>query len=221
VIIFWIDKFDYTVAWENIDVKKRNLMVEIITSFLQNNSGIPYDISPVNLEHFIKQANIIEIETVRFFFERVAISEKHLEIIEKNAPPICEPYETDTIKMQSQNEPATDVESEKSENCSSDGVSQSQKQSAISQVERIELLNKLRLEIKSRNLADCTLRHYKGAVSRFMDWLTPELAANWSTAFKKYLVWLREERKLAPKTVQWKQYEVLDTLRLRTIVTTQ
>jgi hypothetical protein len=37
-----------------------------------------------------------------------------------------------------------------------------------------------------------------------MNWLTPELAANWSTAFKKYLVWLREERKLAPKTVQWK-----------------
>jgi hypothetical protein len=43
-------------------------------------------------------------------------------------------------------------------------------------------------------------------------WLAPELAANWSTAFKKHLDWLREYRKLAPKTVQWKQYEVLDTL---------
>jgi hypothetical protein len=71
----------------------------------------------------------------------------------------------------------------------------------IPEIERAALLDKLRLEVKSRNYSKRTYEGYISSVSRFLDRLTPESSKDWSYAFKHHLVWLLEDQKLAPGTI--------------------
>lgn len=75
------------------------------------------------------------------------------------------------------------------------------KQDEIPDSERTSLLEKLRIEIKSRNYSKSTYSGYIRSVSKFIDRLTPDTSKDWSFAFKKHLVWLREEVGLAASSI--------------------
>ncbi len=71
----------------------------------------------------------------------------------------------------------------------------------LSEKERSSLLEKLRLEVKTRNYSRRTNDGYIYSVRKFIDRLTPESSKDWSRAFKEHLVWLLEDQKLAPSTI--------------------
>ena len=75
------------------------------------------------------------------------------------------------------------------------------KAGGISDSEAERLLEKLREEVRVRNLSSSTLRAYYSAVSAFLKRLTPETSRDWSAAFKEHLVWLRDTKGLAASTV--------------------
>jgi hypothetical protein len=64
--------------------------------------------------------------------------------------------------------------------------------------EDARLLELLREEVRVRNYAGSTEKNYLNAVSGFLDWLTPQRARDWSTAFKEHLIWLQQIKGNAP-----------------------
>jgi integrase/recombinase XerD len=62
--------------------------------------------------------------------------------------------------------------------------------------------------VRARDYASGTLRNYMNAVSQFLERLTPESCHNRSNAFKDHLLWLRNERGLAARTVNLHAYSI-------------
>ena len=175
----WLKKFDRIAAEEGLDDQKRQIMHGIIGIFLDQNPQSPYYIKAVNLSDFLKNGGKVEAEALRYFYKKIAISPAHLDLIEKNNTRLCPVIER-SAKIDEENY---------------------QNQPTLPLIERIALLNKLRLEINARNFSQSTLISYIGAVTRFINRLTPESSIDWSTAFKEHIVWLRDDQKLAPNTI--------------------
>jgi integrase len=211
--VIWLNKFDRVVKKEGTDKNRCVQMREVISSYLLNNPGAPYYIKEHSFNEYLAKADHFQFETIKFLYDTVALSSKHQELIKQQVQNSKKQLHNTSSSFVGHKLPTGD-------DCKEKGISEHPckqpfiensiiyetkseiKQGfKISDNERAQLLEKLKLEIKARNLADSTLRHYNGAVSRFMDWLTPESARDWSTAFKEHLVWLREERKLAANTI--------------------
>ncbi len=189
--LIWLNKLDRIVANEGIDSKKCIQMRQFISSYLQNNPGAPYYLKTTSFIEYLKGLDSSQYEAIRFFYDKVAVSAVHQKLIKKNCPQFEEKKAPDLAEVQqlisvSENE---------------DVHTASLNQTVFSNEERRRLLEKLKLEINSRNLSRKTFSNYYGAVSRFIDWLTPELSSDWYEAFKKHLVWLRDEKKLSPNTI--------------------
>lgn len=212
----WLSKFDRTVAKEGLDDHKRFIMRQIIGYFLDKNHS-PYYVKANNLNSFLENTGDIEIEALRYFYQKVAISEKHQELIEKNKCNISRSVEnvrSENGVMNSKSGNSTNLQAENAklsetiDNCRKteripeiDKKAGSPQRESFSSEERIALLNKLKLEINTRNYSQSTLSHYLGVVTRFMNRLTIESSRDWSLAFKEHLVWLRDDQKLAPNTI--------------------
>jgi integrase/recombinase XerD len=179
----WLNKFDRLAAKEAIDTDKRLKMRKILSNFIQKNPGSPYHIKSEIISEYLKKADRIEFETIRFFYSKMAVSAKHQELIKKYIP-----NTTNAAIVPVHSKIRSGEKSFPKKNLLSDG-------------ERKTLLDKLRLEINARNYSERTLDNYNGAVSCFLNRLTPESSRDWSTAFKVHLVWLRDEKKLAANTI--------------------
>ena len=185
----------------------------IISCYLLNNPGAPYYIKTDKFTEYLINADDLKFETIQFFYDKIAVSSKHQEIIKKYQPV---PNETPSLESTTsiEHQPSTSVQSKDSEaetfSVPQPGAAESvvdesetscKEQFEFPDKERIALLEKLKLEINARNYSHCTLTNYLGAVTRFMDRLTPESSTDWSPAFKEHLVWLRDDQKLAPNTI--------------------
>jgi site-specific recombinase XerD len=78
---------------------------------------------------------------------------------------------------------------------------QSHLQVAMNDSERAGLLEKLKSYITVRNYSQNTLDNYLSAVARFLNRLTSDSSRDWSEAFKKHLIYLKEQEQLAPNTI--------------------
>ncbi len=188
--VIWLNKFARIAAKEGIDPNRCAQMREIISSFLLNNTGAPYYIKTQNLIVYLKNADNLQFETIQYFYDKVAISAVHQELIKKNTPHM--PNGTADKRQYRIASVNSGIKSD--EKCFPPMI-------FLPDEERKILLDKLRLEINARNLSERTLDNYTGAVSCFLNHLTPESSRDWSTSFKEYLVWLRDERKLAANTI--------------------
>jgi integrase/recombinase XerD len=72
---------------------------------------------------------------------------------------------------------------------------------AMENEERSALLSKLKEYIAVRNYSHNTENHYMNAVARFLNRLTPETTRDWSDCFRHYLIYLRDDQKLAASSV--------------------
>jgi integrase/recombinase XerD len=187
----WLNKFDRIAEKEGIDSGKCLKMREILSNFLKNNPGSPYYIKKEIVTEYLKNADCIEFETIQFFYEKIAVSVTHQELIKKHIP-----NKLNETGIANQKKRITSAHSE----MRNDEKNPSQK-NPLPDEERKALLEKLRLEINSRNYSENTLKNYITAVICFLNRLTPESSRDWSKAFKEHLVWLRDEKKLGPNTI--------------------
>lgn len=220
--LIWLDKYDRTAIRENIDGKKNKHMREIIDNYLQRNPGAPYFIKPDRFIDFVRQAEPAEIEALRYLYKKVAISGEFQELIERHAPresvrlsgmnsgPIIQkisgsspserPKEIVSRQLEIEQEKQEIIRCDKGHSGKST-KNHNQQEPALPYEERVALLNKLRLEVNVRNYSEKTLSNYIGVVSRFIARLTPESSLDWCRAYKEHLIWLREDQKLAPTTI--------------------
>lgn len=189
--VIWLNKFERVAKKEGVGTNKSVQMASIISSFLQNNPGSPYYIKKENFLEYLKTATSSQYESILFFYSKVAVSSVHQELIKQNNP------HKEIIEL------PKDQENRGSERFSGDRKPEekSSKYNVLTDEERKELLEKLRLEINARNLSRCTLSNYTGAVSRFLNFLNQASTSDWSNTFKSFLVWLRDEQMLAASTI--------------------
>jgi site-specific recombinase XerD len=228
-IAIWLKKFDGIAEKQNIQPRKRILFRTLIDLFIWRNPGSPYKIKSLIMEEFIREFGEFGAETLRFFYTYVAESLQHVEYIDaltnagsitgnvpahaKIAVPVLlpqNPPQSNSKKKELSSKPAIISEShaEKADTTSSHCTTISNKSTTtesknpqIPGNERSALLDKLRLEIKSRNYSRKTYKGYINAASRFLDRLTPESSKDWTCAFKEHLVWLRDVVHLAPSSI--------------------
>jgi len=182
----WLNKFDRIAAQEGINPEKSARMRRIIDDYLLNNPGAPYFIKTENFTEYFQKSDRFQQETIRFLYDKVAQSPKYRGLIEKH---ISDPEILHSSLPTQSVEPAPIFDnpyrnslSEKSEAISSTAEESTtyesentlKNQVAFPKDTRVELLQKLKLEIDSRNLSKKTLYNYLGAVSRFINHLTPE-----------------------------------------------
>jgi site-specific recombinase XerD len=196
-------------------------MIEI---FLRRNPGTPYNVKYWVIDKFINDFGDFGAETLAFFYRYVAVCAELVEYVtgevigsNPDNARISHPSSTGTLKRL--NPPQEDLKTSKTHVAkeshkessvikkdhratidNKNDTAGSSKQE-IPEIERAALLDKLRLEVKSRNYSKRTYEGYISSVSRFLDRLTPESSKDWSYAFKHHLVWLLEDQKLAPGTI--------------------
>jgi integrase/recombinase XerD len=133
--------------------------------------------------------------------------------IEKNAIKINKP---ESVDVKSDTEESRNVVSgnstyspEKRSNHKNVSTQQSEKrirppshlQIAQQSSDRAILLEKLKTYINARNLSYNTFDNYMRAVACFLNRLTIDSSTDWSEAFKEHLIWLRDNQRLAPNSV--------------------
>ena len=142
----WLRKFDRIVSREVTDTAKFSQMRKILSIFLKNNPGSPYQIPVATVCDYLKGADRIGFEAIKLFYSKVAVSRFHQEL--------CKEY-THYRKP----------------SCEDAGVRENEikpENSGMYDNRRKALLDKLRLEINARNYSARTLDNYAGAVSRFL-----------------------------------------------------
>lgn len=244
---YWVKKFGQIAKGQKVPSDKLLQMKGLIELFLWRNPGSPYQIRGATVQQFSQEFGEIGGDSLRFFFSFVAIFKQHLEILKeasvttpanmnrvdanKHSPvPKVIPGNRDTnhtknlqsqtsIKQRVDTLPCVSSSTIKDSNISkvTDSISNTLKSDTIPDQERSALLDTLRLEIKSRNYSVRTYKGYIHAVCRFLDQLTPESSKDWSIAFKKHLVYLKDVEKLAASSInhdassiQFFMEEVLD-----------
>lgn len=209
----WLKRFDQISGFEKIESSRANGLRRVISSFLDI-TGVPYSITKIDFTEYVSKTTVFELEAVWFFYDKIAISPKHSEKVKNYLSELNHQLQiksafsgehtikskkqlTDTVEKRSDSLPDDD----KGENRCSIGIGCQSTNEMISDNHRQMLLEKLKLEINVRNLSKKTFKNYYGAVSRFIDWLTTDSSSDWYTAFKKHIVWLRDEKKLAANTI--------------------
>lgn len=211
--VIWLNKFARIAAKERIDPNRCVQMREIISSFLLNNTGAPYYLKTQSFVAYLKTADILHFETIQFFYDKVAISSIHQQIIKAYQPKSNNTPDLESIPLVNNqsftSDQSEDPETEDfpvsspdvTENIVYESTTSCNGQMEFSDKDRIILLDKLKLEINARNLSKKTLSNYLGAVSRFINHITVESSKDWYKAFKEHLVWLRDSQGLAPNTI--------------------
>jgi site-specific recombinase XerD len=197
----WLTKFGNISRIEKFEPNRTAQMREMLSVFLSETPGSPYFIHPEKFTGFLKNASIGQLETLRFFYDKVAVSKKY----EHNVKNYLSELNTEMKKR-------AELPQKNITNCSSAITTQyyegrfetdagRQNPLIYPDAERRGLLEKLKLEIDARNLSSRTLKGYMGVVSRFLESLSVESSKDWYKTFKEYLVSLRDNQKLAPSTI--------------------
>ena len=137
--------------------------------------------SPGAVEAYARTHGTFAHEALGFFYKHVVRSEEHANVLrrmreldETETPVDAHPNPAPTPPMPADRPAPSDARSPKS------GRSHASPEPAvvgtptIDSAEAERLLERLREEVRVRNLSDNTLKHYGGAVSRFLKRLTPE-----------------------------------------------
>jgi integrase/recombinase XerD len=169
-----------------------------------------------NQAYFLGDSAIFALQ---FFYEKVVPSKEHCAVLSAVAKKLSEPLPKSEDRMDSDNKlspnssnaaqhhdtnsmtPPLPVKPEKQDKPLSEPEQEPHLMHQNSNPQAEVLLEKLRNEIRVREFSNSTLRNYEAAVSRFLNRLTPETSRDWSAAFKEHLLWLRNDQKLAPSTV--------------------
>jgi site-specific recombinase XerD len=169
---------------------------------------------------FLSTSENHAFEALNFFYSKVVQSPKHLAAITRvrkvHQAPAAFAVDTkcsDGVAIESQKNSSEGSEPVKhlsdtaplhaadNQKAARNGAS---KKDAQPGDEDARLLELLREEVRVRNYASSTEKNYLNAVSGFLDWLTPQRARDWSTAFKEHLIWLQQIKGNAPNTVNLK-----------------
>ncbi len=228
-IDFWLNKFDMVISYLTIESGNSYCLRSVIELFLKQNPGSPYHIPDETIRNFLYQNADSGYDALFFFYTRLAVSKKHECLIRKTAEStlskrtihkhtivaITEAEDDDTNtapSMQNGVAPKYDTivnkqnaDNEKIKKAPSltnpKGRTKSHLSIAMEHEERALLLCKLKSQISVRNYSQNTSNHYMGAVARFLNQLTPESSRDWSECFRNYLIYLRDDQKLAANSV--------------------
>jgi len=204
---FWVGKLSKKLSQEQTDIQDVNNYIRIVNTYLEENPGNPRGISVSALEKFIAKYSDKVLPVLRYFYEYIANSELHLKrLMLSIQTPLqmsneqCSKENTDTgqnLKRTAIPEIVSSKKTDKTDKL----YSVNTHGNIISPADRKQLLTDLKREIDCRNYSQQTVKHYLGAVSSFLDYMTVESSKNWSLAFKEYLIWLRDIKHLAPNTI--------------------
>jgi len=185
-----------------------------IERYFRTNPHPPRKIYTNRVKRFVENGGKVAAEALLFFYKTVVPSREHVEVIERYTTGLSNPeparsYPAEVI-ISEQQEPAvveTSTAKPENERLRRPGgwadLSDLNEDSRFfsSEPKPEEHLARLGEEIKSRSYSSNTLRNYYAAVSRFLDTLTPESCNDWSSAFKRHLIRLKEDFGLAPSTI--------------------
>lgn len=73
----WLTKFGNISRIEKFEPNRTAQMREMLSVFLSETPGSPYFIHPEKFTGFLKNASIGQLETLRFFYDKVAVSKKY------------------------------------------------------------------------------------------------------------------------------------------------
>jgi integrase/recombinase XerD len=213
----WLGKVDRTMNALKMDQNKHASMRKIIELYLGKNPYHPLKILPERMGNQAYFLGERVIPALRFFYEKVVPSAEHIRVLSAVAKELAGCGLKSDIRLDHQHTSQIDrndttscrdantmaaAQSGKMEPAPSNEVQQGvtlNNEPPATQAET--LLEKLRNEIRVRELSRNTLKNYESAVSRFLNRLTPESSRDWSAAFKEHLLWLRNDQELAPSTV--------------------
>ncbi|NLD99341.1 MAG: hypothetical protein GX640_05655 [Fibrobacter sp.] len=154
----WLKKYDRVIENEGQDFVKGNNARMVITRFLEKCKGSPYYIKIPELIEYLDTLSDKQKEVLRYFCEKIAISERHSKpisemIVSKNE----NPSRSTMVGNANTNDRNQKTVSKWVQNKYQNNADQN-----FSPEERVELLNKLKIEIKARNLSNRTLKSYFG-----------------------------------------------------------
>ena len=204
----WLKKFD-KVAQNDIPITEKRILVRaFIELFLFKNTCSPYYVSQAACADFLKETGTAGCEALRFFYDTIAVSPQHRAYIDDNGKQTTVPVQDLKSIPEMQNVqvlPQKTVHKQCNNanpitNCTTN-KNLSHLDSAMQHDERATLLEKLRQEVKVRNYSSSTIQSYMSEVARFLNRLTPESSKDWLNAFKKHLIYLKDDQKLAPNTI--------------------
>ena len=204
----WLNKFD-RIAQNDIPlIEKRILVRAFIELFLFKNTCSPYYVSRGACVYFLKETGTVGCEALGFFYDRIAVSSPHRKYIDDYNIQTPEPVqilkatpEQQLVQVLPQKLVPLQCKCANTNTHSTTDKNPSHLDSAMQHDERATLLEKLRQEVKVRNYSSSTIQSYMSEVARFLNRLTPESSKDWLNAFKKHLIYLKDDQKLAPNTI--------------------
>jgi len=203
----WLRQFRARLSEHSIDASRKPGYIGAMDAFLAE-SPAPRFVSPAAVEAYARTHGTFAREALGFFYKHVVRSEEHANVLrrmreldETEAPVDAHPNAAPTPPMPADRPAPSDGRSPKSGRSHASPEPAGVGTPTIDTAEAQRLLERLREEVRVRNLSDKTLKHYGGAVSRFLKRLTPEACRDWASAFKQHLLWLRENQGLAPNSV--------------------
>ncbi|MBD3317131.1 MAG: tyrosine-type recombinase/integrase [Chitinivibrionales bacterium] len=219
----WLRKLDRTMEADGIEESSRTAMRSMLAVYLEKNPYSPYRIFSYRLKNYLKKTGKGAADALRYFYENVAHSDKHLALITAEYPDSGPQKETPQAKQgQAENTnravPTAATSGNQPASSTSNPTQFVRKGSSSRSTKKIadheltdhrpanensvnKLLQELRDEMGLRNLSTYTCQNYTSAVSRFLHRLSPENIDDWDQAFKQHLLRLKDEQGLAPGTV--------------------
>jgi integrase/recombinase XerD len=183
----WIGKLSKKLSLEQIDLGEINKSIAVVNKYLIENKGNPRAIPIKDLDTFIASNGSDVINNLLYFYQYIAGSATHCKRLQFHQKRSAE-------APQHENQNSCDIkDTTDSDNNAPDAF--------VNNDERKKLLEDLKREINVRNFSSNTLRNYMAGVTPFLDRLTTESSKDWIKAFKDHLIYLRDERKLAPATI--------------------
>lgn len=210
----WLRKSERAMDAARIGKEQRTRWLAVIVSYLEHNPYSPYYIREFRLRDFARHAGPEAVEALRFFYEHVAQSDEHLGFLERlsnqNAAEPAIDDDADRTAEAGLDEPrSVSPQSAEATTCDADRRDRKRNprkragtatESELSPAQR-KLLERLRLELDARNYSRDTVGNYTGAVRRFIRRAGDRFDAEPAACLKEHVAWLRDERGLAPRTI--------------------
>jgi site-specific recombinase XerD len=228
-ICIWLKKFDSAAGVAGIVSDDKTIFRMLIERFLRKNPGSPYYFTEKAIVAAINETGAVGKDALIFFYSKVACSKIHVAFFGKSSIVKAEDNKQVVASEKTINYEKMAADSDynqhntvqskpakkefkpippiiaqpvaKEVNSSNTSDQTPINKNDIPDSERASLLDKLRIEIKSRNYSKSTYDGYIRATSRFIEQLTPESSKDWTSAFKKHLIWLREDTGLAASSI--------------------
>lgn len=211
----WLRKLDRTMAFDGLEEARRAMIHTTTERYLTINPFNPYYIYTSRVERFLERSGKEGAIALGYFYTRVAPSKPHQSALGRYAEAAGHGEHPGLEQAPRHSDPDEEPAPPPSSEPPGGGGIVDGEQAPRVPVDRTavvktpepdidekeHLLQRLREEVRVRDYSSNTLRNYTNAVSQFLRRLTPESAGDWSAAFKGHLLWLREERKLSPNTI--------------------